>query len=405
MNKKIRLMIVNDNPESLASIKNLLKPYKDLRITGEITNSNHAVDIALNYQPDILLIDTNMPGLDGFTVAKNITQVAPYIGVILIGHAESIDVMRKAMQSGSGDFLELPFSGTKLYNAITSLYTEKQSQRKFLMDNPLLVPHRNSKVISVFSSKGGVGKTVLSTNVAISLKEQTREQVLLIDMDLQFGDVSDLLNIKPKTNIIDLLADKETLEPNELDKYLISHYSGIKTLAAPDQPEQADLITDQEVNEIISLFLKRFDYIVIDLAPLFNEVVLGSIEKSDHILLITTMEIPTLKNVRGGLEVLKKLNIPKDKITLILNRFQKDREIKESDVKEFLNIQELTCIEDAPELVSSSINLGEPIVQKYKDSLVAKQINALSKSLIDYKNPPTKKNKKSLFQKFLNKNN
>jgi len=180
---KIRLLLVNNNTETLSSLKKILEPFKEFKFLGEARNGVEAVDSALTYLPDVVIMDINMPVMDGFTAATKIARAAPYIGIILTGHAESLSIIRKAMQSGAGDFLELPFGSAELRHAIRSIYKTKQDQKKHLMEHPLVIPYRQPKVISVFSSKGGVGKTVLATNIAVSLRELTREDVLLMDMD------------------------------------------------------------------------------------------------------------------------------------------------------------------------------------------------------------------------------
>lgn len=385
MIKKIRIMIVNDNADTRASIKSMLEVFSDYKITGEASNGSEAISMVLKYQPDIVIMEADMPIMDGYDAALKITQVAPYIGIILIGTIESIYVVRKAMQCGAGDFVDLPLSASKISNAVNSLYSIKQEQRKCLIESPLVVPQRRPKVISVFSSKGGVGKTVLATNVAIALKEQTREDILLLDMDLQFGDVSELLNINPRISILDLVEDKENIDLKDVNSYVLSHTSGIKVLPAPQQPEMTKVANEKEVKEILSLFTKAFDYLIVDLAPNFDQITVGTIEMSDYLMVITTMEVPTLKNVKTSIDMLLKLEYPKENILVIINRFHSDDEIKIEEVKRFLGIDKIVCICEAPEYVSSSINMGEPIVTLYKNSEVAKQINDLCMQLIDYR--------------------
>lgn len=399
MRKKIRLLIVNDNQEFLDAIIDLLKPFSECKVVGKANNGQQAVNLALEFKPDIIIMDAKMPVMDGFTASKKITQGAPYIGIILTGVLESVEVLREAMQCGAGDFLELPLSGTKLYSAISLLYEVKQQQKNHLLKNALLIPSRRPKVISVFSTKGGVGKTVVATNVAVSLKQQTREDVLLIDLDLQFGDVGDLLNMNPKASIIDLLDEKSNIDINEFDRYLATHHTGIKVLAAPKEPEQADLVNEEDVKEIISIFRKSFDYIVLDLPPFFNGITIGCMEISDHVLFLSNMEVPTLKNVKGGIEILKKLEFPDEKIILIINRFCNNVEIKLEDIKNFIDIKKINPIEDNSEIVSTSINVGEPFVLRSSKSLIAKQITNIVNNMIEYKNNDQRKKKDSILRR------
>ena len=400
MRNIIRLLLVNSNQESLNLINKLLEKYSDYKIIGEANDSVHALDMAIRYQPDIVLMDVNLPDLDGFKTTTKITQEIPYIGVILFGSTDYEDILRKAMQSGAGDFLDLPLDGTKLHNSISSLYTIKEEQKQQLLKNPLTIPHRHTRIISVFSAKGGVGKTLIATNIAIALKELTREDVVLIDLDLQFGDIANFMNIDPKLTIVDLLQNSNNIDQSELETYLFAHQSGIKVLCAPLQPEQADLLGSKEIQIIKSLVESNCDYMIFDLSPFFNEVVLEVLGISDNILMISTMDIPTLKTVRSSVEVLQKLNYPEKNITHILNRYNTKREIRLNDIYQFLNISEMICIDDNPELVGSSINSGEPLVASNPDSTIARQITELCKKMIDYRLP---EKKSSLFQRILRK--
>lgn len=397
--KKVSILVASDNKDSLIVIKKALELSKEFNVMGEVFNGNEVVKFVTKYQPDIILMDTNMPIKDGFAAATEISSLMPYIGIIFIGSIESIDVMRKAMKVGAGDFLEHPVSTEKLRDSILSLYIAKAAQRKNYTENYNKLPDVNTKIISVFSSKGGVGKSIVSANSAVTIKELTKRKVLLMDMDLQFGDAKGILNLKDTTNIVDMINAKQNIEKEDLEKYIISHKSGIKVLAAPSRPEHADMVNMDDVSEITSFFKEAFDYIIIDLPPLLNEITLGTIEMSDYVFLITTMEIPTIKNVKNALDILYQLGCCKEKIILVLNRFRDDSEIKLDEVKGFFNIENIICVEDDPYLVSSSINLGEPLVISHKNKNITKQIYKLCENVTGCSNYNLPE-KKSFFKGF-----
>lgn len=399
MLNKIRILIVNDNRDSIMAIRELLTPNSEFKIIGDAIDGREAIDLTNQYYPDIVLMDTHMPNINGYDACLKITQASPFIGVILVGYGESPDILRKSMRFGADDYLELPLSKAKLYNAIIALHKIKQKQKEKLLNNPLIIPNREPKVVTVFSTKGGVGKSVVSTNVAIALRKATKEDVLLMDLDLQFGDVAELLNINPKTSIIDLLADIDKIDVNEWSKYLSTHYSGISVLTSPFKPEQADLVSEKDIKKIISVYKKFFDYIVIDLPPLFNSVSVGCVEVADHVLMLSTTEIPTLKNVKDGIDTLKKLECPDEKVTVVINRFNNRGELKLEDMIKFLGMGNLVMINDDSATVSTSINIGDPFVLSFKKSTVAKQVLNITNNLIDYKVRQKKLNKSSIVKK------
>jgi pilus assembly protein CpaE len=330
-------------------------------------------------------MSADMPILDGYGASARISKELPYIGIILFGAVESIDIVRHAMQSGAGDFLDIPLSSRKILNSISTLYAIKQEEKKHLIENPLLIPNRQPKIISIFSSKGGVGKTIMSTNLAVALREQTRDDVLLVDLDLQFGDVTEMLNVNPRVSIIDLISDLNKIEEKEINNYFLAHSSGIKILAAPQQPEQADRVGQEDIKELFSLFIKSFDYIIVDLPPLFNETTLGAIQVSDYVLVVTTMEVPTLKNIKSSLEILAKLEYPKEKIKVVINRYKDNNELKIDHIKKYLGVNKAYCVEDDMARVIDSINSGEPLIIRHKKSSIAKQIMDIGTTLIEYK--------------------
>ncbi|QGG48571.1 response regulator [Heliorestis convoluta] len=399
MRKKIRILLVNNNPTSIKTFKALIEPFENIKVTGEALTGQEALEFIDKYQPDVAIIDANMPEMTGFETTQKIKELYPYIGVILMGTAASLDVIRKAMQAGANDFLEFPLTSSKLHHSILEVHAWKLQQKQKFLSNPKQISNREPNIIVVFSTKGGVGKSILAINLAVSLKEETREDVLLIDLDLQFGDVADMLNLTPKNTIVDIPTDRMGLEPKDLLQYVTIHPSGIHVLPAPTEPEQAEMIKAQDIQEIIDLYTQIYDYIIIDLPPLFNQVVLGSIERADKILLLATMEIPTLKNVKGGLDTLQKLNVPDDKIELVLNRFQTSCELKVDDIQAFLGRVNLFLIDDNSELIRYSINTGEPIVLQHKDSTVAKQLITLSRSLIETTSTPSSKPKTSFLKR------
>lgn len=404
---KIRVLIVNDKLDSLNIIENLLHQFKEIKVIGKLSSGKEAVESILELDPDIILMDTNMPGMDGFTAAKKIHYTLPYIGIILLGATESSYIMRKAMQSGAADYLTFPLDSERVYNAILGLYNAKSSQRKDLEKSLFKIPKRHCQVIPVFSSKGGVGKSVLAVNSAIALKQLTKKEVLLIDLDLQFGDVAHMLNVDSKVNIVDMISDKKNLDSDDIEKYILTHKSGIKVLTAPAHPEQADLVEMKDVKDIIALFQKMFQYIVIDMTPFLNEIILRTIEMADNLIIITTMEIPTLKDVKSSLDILYTIGYPKEKITLVLNRYSKYSEMKVKDIKKFIGIEDIVYVNDNPEMVSKSINMGEPFIITNKNSEITKQVFEICAQILgnNYKDSLVKgvKNNQNNKNNFLSK--
>ncbi|HHX01609.1 MAG TPA: response regulator/pilus assembly protein [Firmicutes bacterium] len=310
-NSRIEVLIVDDVAETRHNIRKLLEFEEDISIVGEAGDGNEALRLAQELQPDCILMDINMPGLDGISATKRIYQVAPNCLPIVISVQGEQEYLRKAMLAGARDYLVKPFSGSELVNTIRQVYSLEQARRSLQQDSQT---NRSAQVIVVFSAKGGVGKTTIATNLAVSLRKQQQE-VILIDLDLQFGDVPLLLDLNVKRSMADWHHDgREAIED-----FLLKHESGLKVFASPQTPEQGELITGEHISQMITELQPLADFLVIDTPQFFHETTLQSLELAHKILLVATPDLPNLKNVKCCLDVLTKLNMA-DKVHIVANK-------------------------------------------------------------------------------------
>jgi len=307
----IQVLIVDDVAETRNNIRKLLEFEADMCVVGEAASGEEALAMARELQPDCVLMDINMPGLDGISATERLYQVAPNCLPIVISVQGEQEYLRKAMLAGARDYLVKPFSGQELVNTIRQVYSLEQARRSLQPDSQM---NRSAQVIVVFSAKGGVGKTTIATNLAVGLRRQQRD-VILIDLDLQFGDVPLLLNLKVKRSMADWHHDGR----EAIDDYLLQHKSGLRVFASPQTPEQAELITGEHVGQMIAELKPLADFLVIDTPQFFHETTLQSLELADTILLVATPDLPNLKNVKGCLDVLAKLNMA-GKVRVIANK-------------------------------------------------------------------------------------
>ncbi|MGB4140285.1 MAG: response regulator [Limnochordia bacterium] len=307
----IQVLIVDDVAETRHNIRKLLEFEADICVVGEAADGREALALAKELQPDCVLMDINMPGLDGISATEQIYQVAPDCLPIVISVQGEQEYLRKAMLAGARDYLVKPFSGQELVNTIRQVYSLEQARRSLQKDAQA---NRSAQVIVVFSAKGGVGKTTIATNLAAGLSRQQRE-VILVDLDLQFGDVPLLLNLKLKRSMADWHHDgREAIED-----YLIQHESGLRVFASPQTPEQGELITGEHVSQMITELKPLADFLVIDTPQFFHETTLQSLELADKILLVATPDLPNLKNVKCCLDVLSRLNMA-GKVQIVANK-------------------------------------------------------------------------------------
>lgn len=397
MTNKIKVLITDD-PTMQVRFKQLFEQTPEIDVVAQAMTAKETVEKAKTLQPDIILIDCNLPDLNGFAVAELLTNQMPYSGVILMGLQDGPENLRRAMLAGAKDYIVKPFPYDELLHAIKQVDSIIRKRR--ISDKGT----KEGKVITVFSPRGGVGKTVLVTNLALALATNKDLKIAIVDASLQFGDVAMLLNVTPKASIADMVTDIEHLDESVLTRYMLSFNDNTRILPAPFQPEKAENVISNHVAEIIKLLKKHFDFIVIDTASIFNDVNLTILDVSDLLLLISAPDITTTKNIRLSLETLNTLGYPHDKIALILNRANAKAGLDFSEMEESLHREFFATLPTDSELVLSSINRGVPFVLSHPNSQLSHDVFSLANGIqaekLQFQSHKNKNSNKGLFGSF-----
>jgi pilus assembly protein CpaE len=235
------------------------------------------------------------------------------------------------------------------------------------------------KMIAVCSAKGGIGRTTLTVNLAVALKKKNAS-VAVLDGDFQFGDVNLAMDLKFSLTIKEVLEEISSIDEHSLTNYLAVHDSGVNVLSAPERPEFADLVTNEAANKIVDLLLSGHDYVVVDTPVGLNEPSIRFIERADQILVVTNLEMASLKNTKLFLETLEILGL-KDRVRIIINRANMESVINATDAAKILAAEDPIYIPNDFQICSQSINLGVPFVIKHAKSDVAKGIFKMAESL------------------------
>lgn len=366
MSETISVLVVDDIANTREDIKRLLYFEEDITVVGEAGDGEEALSLVEELKPAVVLMDINMPGMDGITASEAISAKYPGTAIVIISIQGETEYLRKAMAAGARDYLVKPFSSNDLAETIRRVSNSGRG-RPITASVPVAAPlpaapkPKAGKIMVVFSSKGGVGKTTFACNLAVCLSQETGRKVALVDLNLQGGDVAVMLNMSPKGTIAELIQEEEQLEFSILNTYLLPHLSGIKVLPAPLRPEEAEVVTANHVEEILTMLKKNFDYVVVDSPPFFNELTLSALELADDILLTFTRDLPSIKHVKTDLEVLDTLNQTK-KLKLVLNQATLDYGIKVADLEKRLNASPAAVLPFDEKTVLSSINKGHPFV-------------------------------------------
>ncbi len=347
-----------------------------------------AIEAATKLSPDVVLMDINMPGMDGIATTEELGRTVPATSVVMMSVQGEADYLRRSMLAGAREFLVKPFSSDELCAAIRGVHArEREKMGRFAAQPPansavaIPVAREAGRVITLFSPKGGVGRTTLAVNLAVAMASDMGRSVALMDASFQFGDVGVLLNLNPRNkSIVDILGDAEG--GNEvIDTALISHSTGIRVLLAPPSPEMAELVTVEHIRRIIDRLRATHDLVVVDCWPLFQDSTLALLDMSDLVLGLLTLEITNIKNIRLFLEVADQLGYGSEKLRLVLNRADSAYGIRIADVENSIGRKvDHTVVSDGRTVVYA-LNRGVPFVWSNKQAQVSQDVLTIARAI------------------------
>jgi pilus assembly protein CpaE len=336
---------------------------------------------------------------DALALAGALQQGTPDVSVLLIRRQDSGELIRQALRFGIKDVLLSTSDEPAVRTAAARALEIARTLRGRLTGGAPTDPgdaRSPGKVVTVFSSKGGCGKTFLSTNLAVALSRGGAE-VALVDLDLHFGDVAIMLHLFPSHTIYDA-AQNPSLDALSLKSFLTRHDSGIWALVAPTEPTVADNINPGAIGNILKLLRTAFDYVVIDTPPAFSEPVLAAFDESDWLVMLATLDVPSIKNLRLTLQTMELLHFPTGRIRVVVNRADSKVGLRLPDVEKLLSLPVDTTIPSSRS-VPLSVNKGSPIMLEEPKGAVAESIRRVASLLADNtpRSRPRQKQRRSLF--------
>jgi pilus assembly protein CpaE len=327
-------------------------------------------------EPTVVVFGPSLAERDGFAAVQRIARTFPEVGVVLLAEELTLALLQEALRSGVRDALTID-AGERLIRQSVERVGETMLGvvgRAAAASEPA----RLGKVFVAFSTKGGVGKSVVATNLAVLLATRNPGRVALVDADLQFGDDAVLLGVPPQHTSADAAAVVQTIDTQLMDGFLATHEpSTLRVLCAPVEPAAGERITAEEMIGMVRILRSMFDYVVVDMPPHFDDVVLALLEEADEVLLIASLDIPSIKNLKVGIQTLDLLSVAGNKLHLVMNRANARVHLDISDVERALGVAaEFRIPSDIA--IPQSVNRGVPVVLDKPRSPAALALRALA---------------------------
>jgi len=339
--------------EGSASLVESLAQEPELELIGVSPTAQEAAGVLAGGHLNVVLHATDAQTLPAAELA--VVREHTRAPIIILASGESSQLLEQALDADLADVLLLP---QLTDNVIFAIRKAAHAGRR-LMGSAAPVSH--GRIVTVFSPKGGTGKTSIATNLATALAKHENKRALLLDLDLQFGDAAIMLGLEPEKTIYDLVSAPGELDPEKLAGYTTRHVSGLDILPAPLRPEDAELVTEAKIGRLLEVARTSYDVIIVDTSPFFHGPMLATLDQTDELLLVCSLDVPTIKNVRLSLQTLELLSFPMKKVHIVLNRANSKVGMKESEVETALE-RKVRYQVPSDRAVPLSINRGTPVV-------------------------------------------
>lgn len=375
MMQKISALILSDEYSTNEVLKLFVSEFDNINLIDCPTQPELILATLTEMQnKSIFLVDLSNNKQEKLDLILKVSQQCPNCKVLALSDNPTVDLIVRIMRAGAKEFIPIPILKNEFFDSLNKIISQFEEPKK----------NNKCKIISVFSNKGGIGKTSLATNLALELSKITKESVALIDMNFQMGDITTFLDLKPSFNISYMLENidkiNETFLLSTLEKY---KNSSLYILADPPYFKQADNIQPKQITKLFNTLKETFSYIIVDAEASFDGKNIAALDNSDLILLVTVANIPALRNTQRCLELFEKLGYDKNKTQIVVNRYMENDEIKEDDVEKVLSKSVYWKIPNNYFALMTAINKGVPVSSINANTNIAQSYKDLAQHISD----------------------
>ena len=372
---KIKTIIISDETSTAELFKLYTQEYGNFSYLESTSDFLKAYSLIKENPESFVIVDISAYQEQALNFVSKISSEFPKTKVVILSDKPDADLVIRAMRVGACDFVSMPVIKSDLFEVFEKIYADMTGIR----------PKKSKcRIISVYSNKGGVGKTSIATNLALELAKITKENVALIDLNFQLGDVTTFLDLKPSFNISYMLQNLDKINEDFLLSTLEKYKdTSLYVLADPPFFKQVEGISLSDISRLFEILRDTFSYVVVDTSAGFDSKAVKALENSDMVLFVTIVNLPSLRNCQRCLEQFEKMGIESEKINIVVNRFMENDEISSEDVEEVLNKKISWKIPNNYFTMMSAINKGVPVSTVNPDSNVALSYKNLALNISD----------------------
>ena len=377
MSAQITAVVIDSDDSSRNSLITQLRTMPGVKVEADAGDLQLGMKLARQVRPALLVLEAK-PLDEALAAAERFHLEYPATSIFILSSDVQPNTILRAMRAGAKEFLQRPVVNSEFGGAVDKLL--KQADRR---------SGARGKIIAVFSNKGGVGTTSISSNLAVSLARVSGKEVALADLDLQAGDVSIFMNARPTKTIADVCGNTGKIDSAQITGALVKHPSGVYVLAGPEKPEQTEVVKPAKVNEILTTMRESFPFVVVDNGHGFSDVNLEVFDLADEILVVVLLNLPAIRAAQRCLDVFRQLNYLRDqeKVRLVVNRYLPQKDIGVEQLEEALHYPVYWRIPNDYANMSDAINAGMPVAEIDPVAEVTKSFDQLASELAGLETP------------------
>lgn len=371
MGRNPLVMIIDEDPIFRQELQGMLTPAR-LAVVADCGYGVEAASLAEELKPDLILASIEDPVARAIQTIEAVRGIRPGAPVIAYSSSTELHLVRQAMHAGVRDLLAHPFKVGELLTAIEAVMRSAS-----LPGEAAPQPQAAGTILTVFGAKGGIGKTTITTNIATAIARDTDSSVLVMDLDTRFGDVAIMLDIDPAVTVAEMAGQVATLDRASFKAALVEHESGVFVLPSPKHPNDWRQVQADDIKELARFASRMFDYVILDTPGAFNDVVGAALEVATQVLVVTSVDMASIKDTSFILDVLESEGFPDDRLFLTVNHPNGANTIRAADIERVLRKRVFWEIPHDPQMTMAT-QIGLPVVLARPKSRAASNLAGLA---------------------------